>query len=181
MTRSITKFNLAKWQKYLAFCSVFYTRCSWPSSQCQAQSALHCSERKPITCNNNTVPIEPAACRTDTCSYKTKTGTRLAVMVWDWQVYGYPDSKVHGANMGPIWGRQDPDWLHVGPMNFAIWVGSRVPCVHWLMSHTAHPKWCHFHKKADQFAISLTYLNTMTPVPHLYYTYIFIVAQWLKI
>ena len=34
----------------------------------------------------------------------------------------YPDSKVHGANMGPIWGRQDPDGLHVGPMNFAIWV-----------------------------------------------------------
>ena len=27
----------------------------------------------------------------------------------------YPDSKVHGANMGPIWGP------HVGPMNFAIW------------------------------------------------------------
>ena len=34
-----------------------------------------------------------------------------------------PDSKVHGANMGPIWGRQDPG-PHVGPMNFAIWVGS---------------------------------------------------------
>ena len=31
------------------------------------------------------------------------------------------DSKVHGANMGPIWGRQDPDGPHVGPMNFAIW------------------------------------------------------------
>ena len=29
----------------------------------------------------------------------------------------YPDDKVHGANMGPIWGRP-----HVGPMNFAIWV-----------------------------------------------------------
>ena len=26
------------------------------------------------------------------------------------------DSKVHGANMGPIWGRQDPDRPHVGPM-----------------------------------------------------------------
>ena len=25
-----------------------------------------------------------------------------------------PDSKVHGADMGPIWGRQDP-------MNIAIW------------------------------------------------------------
>ena len=32
-----------------------------------------------------------------------------------------PDSKVYGANMGPIWGRQDPEWPHVGPMNFAIW------------------------------------------------------------
>ena len=33
-----------------------------------------------------------------------------------------PNSKVHGANMGPIWGRQDPGGPHVGPMNFAIWV-----------------------------------------------------------
>ena len=32
-----------------------------------------------------------------------------------------PDSKVHGANMEPIWGQQDPDGHHVGPMNFAIW------------------------------------------------------------
>ena len=31
-----------------------------------------------------------------------------------------PDSKVHGANMGPIWGRQDPGGPHVRPMNFAI-------------------------------------------------------------
>ena len=36
----------------------------------------------------------------------------------------YPDSKVHGANMGPIWVRQDPGGLHVGPMNFAIWVNT---------------------------------------------------------
>ena len=26
-----------------------------------------------------------------------------------------PDSKVHGTNMGPIWGRQDPGGSHVGP------------------------------------------------------------------
>ena len=32
-----------------------------------------------------------------------------------------PDSKVHGANMMPIWGWQDPGGPHVGPMNFAIW------------------------------------------------------------
>ena len=27
----------------------------------------------------------------------------------------YPDSKVNGANMGPIWGQQDPGGPHVGP------------------------------------------------------------------
>ena len=32
-----------------------------------------------------------------------------------------PDSKVRGAYVGPIWGRQDPGGPHVGPMNFAIW------------------------------------------------------------
>ena len=32
-----------------------------------------------------------------------------------------PGNKVHGANMGPIWGRQDQGGPHVGPMNFAIW------------------------------------------------------------
>ena len=35
-----------------------------------------------------------------------------------------PDSKVRGANMGPIWGRQDSGGPHVGPMNFAIWAAS---------------------------------------------------------
>ena len=34
----------------------------------------------------------------------------------------YFGRKVHGANMGPIWGRQDPGGPHVGPMNLAIWV-----------------------------------------------------------
>ena len=46
-----------------------------------------------------------------------------------------PDSKVHGANMGFIWGRQDPAGLHVGPMNRAgVWaylwgVYDRMPVV----------------------------------------------------
>ena len=30
-----------------------------------------------------------------------------------------------GANMGTIWGRQDPGGPHVGPMNFAIWAALR--------------------------------------------------------
>ena len=35
-------------------------------------------------------------------------------------VYMNPDSKVHGANMGPTWVLSDPDGPHVGPMNLAI-------------------------------------------------------------
>ena len=31
------------------------------------------------------------------------------------------DSKVHGANMGPTWGRQDPGGPHVGHMYLTIW------------------------------------------------------------
>ena len=38
-----------------------------------------------------------------------------------------PYSKVRGASMGPIWGRQDPIGPHVGPMNFATW-DARAMC-----------------------------------------------------
>ena len=31
-----------------------------------------------------------------------------------------PDSKIHVANMGPTWGRQDPGGPYVGPMNLSI-------------------------------------------------------------
>ena len=35
---------------------------------------------------------------------------------------GCPDSKVHGANMGPTWVLSAPDGPHVGPRNIAIGV-----------------------------------------------------------
>ena len=44
----------------------------------------------------------------------------------------YPDNKVHGANMGTIWGRQDPGGPHVGPMNFAIWVYMVMICLEYI-------------------------------------------------
>ena len=37
------------------------------------------------------------------------------------QNHAIPNDEVRGANMGPIWGRQDPGWPLAGPMNFAIW------------------------------------------------------------
>ena len=40
-------------------------------------------------------------------------------------ILSYPDSKVHGANMGPTCGWQDPSGPHAGPMNFAIWLWSQ--------------------------------------------------------
>ena len=40
-----------------------------------------------------------------------------------------PDSKVHGANMGPTWGRQDPGGPHVGHVNLAIWDAFVYTCV----------------------------------------------------
>ena len=38
----------------------------------------------------------------------------------------HPDSKVHGANMGPIWGRHYPGGTYVGPMDFAIWATMKI-------------------------------------------------------
>ena len=37
------------------------------------------------------------------------------------QIHLIPNSKIHGANMEPIWGRQDPGGPHVGPMSLVIW------------------------------------------------------------
>ena len=51
----------------------------------------------------------------------------------------HPESKVHGANMGPIWGRQDPGGPHVGPMTFAIWVFK------WFIAKMGHKFYgCHY-------------------------------------
>ena len=49
-----------------------------------------------------------------------------------------PDSKVHGANMGPIWGWQDLGEPHVGPMNFAIWVKLHWSCILKTFLYSAH-------------------------------------------
>ena len=58
----------------------------------------------------------------------------LIASSWRWVSEGYPvlqqllgyivhipDSKVHGANMGPTWGWQDPGGPHVGHFKIVIW------------------------------------------------------------
>ena len=53
------------------------------------------------------------------------------------QTHKYLDSKVHGANMGPIWGRKDPDGPHVGPINFVIWDYNKF-AVHTMINAIHH-------------------------------------------
>ena len=42
-----------------------------------------------------------------------------------WATRINPDSRVHGANMGPTWVLSAPGGPHVGPMSLAIWEGTR--------------------------------------------------------
>ena len=42
---------------------------------------------------------------------------------------GNPESKVHGASMGPTWVLSAPDGPHVGPMNLAIREGLENDCL----------------------------------------------------
>ena len=48
----------------------------------------------------------------------------MTVNIGSYEEGRLPDSKIHGANMGPTWGQQDPDGPHVGHMNLAIWAGN---------------------------------------------------------
>ena len=47
-----------------------------------------------------------------------------------------PDSKVHGANMGPTWVLSAPGGPHVGPINFAI----REACKIWMKQPVQKPQ-----------------------------------------
>ena len=62
-----------------------------------------------------------------------------------------PDSKVHGANVGSIWGRQDPGGPHVGPMNFAIWEH--------IQSYVCMDKLVHLKHSNDVNIFILSWLN----------------------
>ena len=46
--------------------------------------------------------------------------TKLNTVEYNNNYWNNPDSKVHGANMGPTWVLSAPDGPHVGPMNLAI-------------------------------------------------------------
>ena len=53
--------------------------------------------------------------------------TYLTLAVSLTQNGAFPDSKVHGANMGPTWFLSAPGGPHVGPMHLTIGVGLHHP------------------------------------------------------
>ena len=55
----------------------------------------------------------------DPCTATTKLCTNFLYIT-------IPDSKVHGANMGPTWVLSAPGEPHVGPMNLTIWDISHI-------------------------------------------------------
>ena len=88
-------------------------------------------------------------------------------MIWQ---ETYPDSKVHGANMGLIWGWQDPGGPHVGPMNFAIWVKTKIPEIIYVPPCIAfHP----YHQRFLKFIIAKKLMTKICtffyPIYHLCY------------
>ena len=59
-----------------------------------------------------------------------------------------PDTKVHGANMGPAWVLSSPGGPHVGPMNLAIW-----GYILWLL---AQPRCCYFMYQGSTYAFTMS-------------------------
>ena len=57
-----------------------------------------------------------------------------------WASYGvYPESKVHGANVGPIWVLSAPGRPHVGPINLALRGILLINCI--LLNKYFKQKW----------------------------------------
>ena len=61
----------------------------------------------------------------------TMTTTEPAEYCVEYTVCSKPDSKVHGANMGPNWVLSAPDGPHVDPMNLAIKEALHILCISW--------------------------------------------------
>ena len=102
---------LATWTLLLVLVYICQTseRMGWYSTPSSCKLLTIVSTRDWIRSGLNCCVL---VCQTRICITKPKNANPIL----------YPDSKFHGANMGPIWGRQDPVGPHVGSMNLYIWV-----------------------------------------------------------
>ena len=96
----------------------------WSSVVCYGQIMLECMYRMKIMNTCGECQLNVAYCWYDCSNMQLHTCCWIIT----------PDSKVHGANMGPICGRQDPGGSHVGPVNLAIWDHHHCnPFVHYVV------------------------------------------------
>ena len=65
----------------------------------------------------------------DGAKYRDETNLTL-IHIGTWLLLAFPDTKVHGANMGPTWVLSAPNGPHVGPMNLAIRVVLLLYVIH---------------------------------------------------
>ena len=114
------------WERYVVYFFSFNSKFDlW--SACVTAICMVCSYNADIFLKNsyNSCPAAYSKVSGNICEFKIWYvfdichcwGGCNIVLFW----MKIPDSKVHGANMGPIWGRQDQGGSHGGPMNFAIW------------------------------------------------------------
>ena len=143
---------------------------SWWRHQMETFSALLA-----ICAGNSPVPGEFPAQRPVTRSFDVffdlRLNKRLSKQSWGWwfetlsrslwrhcnddAMYHEADH-LHGANMGPIWGRQDPDGPHAGPMNYLKWPRSSSVRIFWPRpAEGAVVLWtsCHFLLHALVFSV----------------------------
>ena len=109
-----------------------------------SQNTMNWAQEKLITSWNQCKHV--FLVRYTTSSVKLETFWRTSLTKNILILYEITPNKVHGANMGPIWSRQDPDGPLVGCMNFAIWdieccfTGNEIP----IMAQENHGTWNHW-------------------------------------
>ena len=97
------KLNFLSYKRHHLFLLAYGDHYHWLNNQ----GDLHCQD-----CKSVVIKYCESRCR------NWNDNNHLITFPMD--IVTYPDSKVHGANMGSIWGRQDPGGPHVSPMNFVI-------------------------------------------------------------
>ena len=90
---------------------------------------------------------------TEKCRVGTKMCRTLLLPIFD----NVPDSKVHGANMGPTWVLSAPDGPHVCPMNLAIRDVTDGAATVAVAVNTSQPEQNCWHLAEDIF--TWTFLN----------------------
>ena len=95
-------------------------------------------------------------------SNKAMSGQDYSQLLWyPEEVHLFPDSKFHGANMGPTWVLSAPEGPHVGPRNLAIRVTKQWQIIIMLFQDVVYFWWTHTINSlltwCQQFVLQLTW------------------------